>query len=180
MANEKKVEKSEFEKFIEKARKSEDYYTSYLVKLIDLLKKKYYNLDVELEKSFETIKQSEKDRLEYDIIKKKLEELNEKEKLTAEEIIIHELLNEKYKNLTESIKRADCPSYMHVRNPFDANECLDIIDWFNRTWHLKPEEDCMCGYKPVKKNIRSSNSIFQKQSRKLSKREDVPFIGKKP
>lgn len=151
MANEKKAEKSEFGKFIENARKSEDYYTSYLVKIIDLLKKKYYNLDAELEKSFDEIKQSEKDRLEYDIIKKKLEELNEKEKLTAEEIIIHELLNEKYKNLSESIKRVDCPLYVHRLNPFNGNEYIDLFDWLNRTWHLKPEEDYTHAYKPVKK-----------------------------
>ena len=154
MANEKKVEKSEFESFIEKARMTDNYYTNYLLKILELLKKKYYNFGNELEKSFLAVKENEKDMLEHDIIKKKLEELNEKEKLTAEEIIIQELLNDKYRKLKENIKKAEKPDYGKIIKPFNYDEYSDIFDWLYRNWGDHP----FWIFKPEEKNYRINTS----------------------
>lgn len=131
---EKLESKSEFEKFIEKAKMTDNYYSNYLIKIIEVLRSKYYHFDVELEKAFKEIRENEKGKKEKDIITNKLAELNKKEKLTAEEIIISELLKEKLGKIEKELKQGDEDKYTKYVKPVQSRDYWDIFDWIRNNF----------------------------------------------
>lgn len=101
------VKMSECEKFLEKAKESNNNTVQILLKMIDGVRGRYYNFDKELEKAYNKIRAREKDETEQDIIEHKLKELEGKGSMNAEDDIICQLLREKLEKINKSLEKKE-------------------------------------------------------------------------